>query len=500
MILCLYKKFVRRTKGMVYTENNFVEAVVAVGQLALETLLSDDPRLKRSEVIEKVGKYAFDYGLLIGNDDFGLLFARAVDIFVTFPHRTVQEFLGALFLVKMLDVGRKIEDLLRRSTRRAPIYLVNPLFLHFCVWLVYSDQTDFKFQNKENIRLSLAKHAAQHISSYLNMLNIEGKLPAFDIGNAHDRKDRLGLMFFRDVLNNCEKMKVLVLDSKDHLDWFLTSVEPVIHNMSSVCVPRLLDMNFVQGNETIVTLRQVNESLFRSVMAHCKYITDASVNVKIEVGKKRKVDLSIFMQENFKALRIIGKKSLIETDCVPSCLSLTTLSIEKFTVKQNELNALSDAVCHQYLPCVEDISFIECKGLKNKLKLLFQTQWKSLKSLNLYGCLIRVDDLKAIVRMVTLQAAQGQAQVPLLPNLTSLTLSIADLCPNQRMDGVEEIFESNIWKQLTVLKLDTKVSELKDYEGDGYFMFEQALNKGKLCNLATVGINRAFLLKAYRRP
>ena len=77
MIRCLYKKFVRRTEGMVYTKNNCVEAVVAVGQLALETLLSDDPRLKRSEVIEKVGKYAFDYGLLIGNDGFELLFTGA---------------------------------------------------------------------------------------------------------------------------------------------------------------------------------------------------------------------------------------------------------------------------------------------------------------------------------------------------------------------------------------------------------------------------------------
>ena len=155
----------------------------------------------------------------------------------------------------MLDVDREIEDLLRGGTRRAPIYLVNPLFLHFCVWLVYSDQTDFKFENKENIRLSLAKYAAQHISAYLNMLKIEGKLPAFDIGNAHDRKDRLGLMFFQDVLKNCEKMKVLVLDSKDHLDWFLTSLKPVLHNMSSVYVPRVLDMNIVNGNQIIVTLR-----------------------------------------------------------------------------------------------------------------------------------------------------------------------------------------------------------------------------------------------------
>ena len=243
----------------------------------------------------------------------------------------------------------------------------------------------------------------------------------------------------------------------------------------------------------MVTLRKVSDSLFRSVMAHCNDIAGATVNVKIEAGKKYTVDLAIFLQENFKTLRIIGSNdSLIKIGFVPSCPSLTTLSIEKFTVRQNTLKALSDAVCHHYLPCIEDISFIECKGLKNKMKLLFQTEWKSLKSLNLYGCLIRVDDLKAIVRMVSPQAGPGEATVPLLPNLASLTLSIADLCPNQRTESVEEIFESNVWKQLTVLKLDTKVSESKDYKGDDYLMFEHALNKGKLCNLSTIGINRAI--------
>ena len=69
MVHCLYKKFVLRTEGVNYKEENFVQAIVAVGKLALKTLLSGDPLLNRSDVIKEVGEYAFDYGLLIGNED-----------------------------------------------------------------------------------------------------------------------------------------------------------------------------------------------------------------------------------------------------------------------------------------------------------------------------------------------------------------------------------------------------------------------------------------------
>ena len=68
--------------------------------------------LRRSEVIEQVGEDAFDYGLLIGQEDFRLIRDETADILVMFPHRTLQEFLGAFYFVSMLNNGATIESLL----------------------------------------------------------------------------------------------------------------------------------------------------------------------------------------------------------------------------------------------------------------------------------------------------------------------------------------------------------------------------------------------------
>ena len=62
---------------------------MSVGKLALKTLLSGNPLLQRSVVIKEVGPDAFDYGLLIGHEDFRLIRDETANIFVTFPHRSI---------------------------------------------------------------------------------------------------------------------------------------------------------------------------------------------------------------------------------------------------------------------------------------------------------------------------------------------------------------------------------------------------------------------------
>ena len=54
--------------------------------------------IQRSDVIKEVGDDAFDYGMLIGHEDaHRLLRDETADLFVTFTHRSIQEFLGAFF-------------------------------------------------------------------------------------------------------------------------------------------------------------------------------------------------------------------------------------------------------------------------------------------------------------------------------------------------------------------------------------------------------------------
>ena len=92
MIRCLFIKFTIR-KSRDFEKSEFTKVLKLVGELALHTLLSQNPLLKRSQVIQIVGIDAFDYGLLIGHEDLHrLLQDVTADVWVTFPHRSNQEF------------------------------------------------------------------------------------------------------------------------------------------------------------------------------------------------------------------------------------------------------------------------------------------------------------------------------------------------------------------------------------------------------------------------
>ena len=131
MVRCLYKKYVIR-KGLPFNNDQFRATMTSIGKLALETLLSGDPLLKRADVIKEIGPDAFDYGLLNGHEDFRLIRNVAADIFVTFPHRSIQEFLGSLYFIWILNKGDGIESLFSVKIR-TPIFMTNTLFLQFCL-------------------------------------------------------------------------------------------------------------------------------------------------------------------------------------------------------------------------------------------------------------------------------------------------------------------------------------------------------------------------------
>ena len=128
MIQCLYKKFTIR-KGIEFELRSLIRVLMSLGKLALETLLSENSLLQRSQIIKQVGEDVFDYGLLIGEDGFSLTRDMTVDILVTFPHRSLQEFLGAFFFVLSLGKKQTVNDV-DKAFRE---YWKNPLFREFCL-------------------------------------------------------------------------------------------------------------------------------------------------------------------------------------------------------------------------------------------------------------------------------------------------------------------------------------------------------------------------------
>ena len=97
LIRCLYRKYTMN-KGTVFENESFLEMLRKVGCVAWKTMLDGNPLLERSTIMREVGEEAFDSGLLIGHEDFRVIREETADIFVTFPQRAIQEFLGAFYL------------------------------------------------------------------------------------------------------------------------------------------------------------------------------------------------------------------------------------------------------------------------------------------------------------------------------------------------------------------------------------------------------------------
>ena len=141
MTHCLFTKYSKR-KGIKDPHNEyFANVLFDIGKIALRTL-TGNPVLKRSEITDTIGPFAFDYGLLIGQEDCNQSIATTEGLLITFSHRSLQEFLGSFNFTKSLTLGESITNMVALDDQ-SPVFMVNPLFLHFCLWFLLSNQTDF---------------------------------------------------------------------------------------------------------------------------------------------------------------------------------------------------------------------------------------------------------------------------------------------------------------------------------------------------------------------
>ena len=113
----------------------------------------------------------------------------------------------------MLNAGESIESLLG-SDCKEPIFMVNPLFLHFCLWFLYSDQKYFIFNNREKVCESLAQYCRKRcglLDTVLQDTVLHDYLKSYlaiDIETAVMKNDRLSLKFFKDVLKRVHSLEV----------------------------------------------------------------------------------------------------------------------------------------------------------------------------------------------------------------------------------------------------------------------------------------------------
>ena len=234
MVICLYKKFTFRKKKN-FDLNSLVEVLKPLGKLALETLFKS-PFFQRSQVIEAVGEDAFDYGLLIGHEDFRLIKDETADILVTFPHRSLQEFLGAFYFVFALKTETDIHDF----NTAANEFLKNPLFHQFCLWLLdCSRLTEIcPSRNRQQIYELLASHAAAQINHVkIDLKNTMNRFRAFEVALKDQNQKALAML--SKVLGKCAKVRHLGMGFKHPTGRILSSLGPLCKSLRSIQIPEI---------------------------------------------------------------------------------------------------------------------------------------------------------------------------------------------------------------------------------------------------------------------
>ena len=225
LVKCLYKKYTIR-KGMKFKLDDFLQVLKSVGKLALTTLKSNNPLLEKGKVLSAVGEFAFEYGLFAGHEDFRLSGDLTADIYVTYPHRSLEEFFGSFELCQALSEGQSLEKILGTNSRKS-LLLVNPVFLKFTLWFLSSP--NYNFQQRDECYEKITLYVATHIDGVVfNPNETSKKYPAFDVLSRTIIIDALRANFFRDTFVKCKSIKVLRIKSEDGLVKWPSSIEEMV--------------------------------------------------------------------------------------------------------------------------------------------------------------------------------------------------------------------------------------------------------------------------------
>ena len=242
IVQCLYKKFTIR-KGVPFENSEFVQVLKTVGQLALRTLKANSPLLQRSDVLKIVGSSAFEYGFFAGHQDFKICTDPTVDIYVTYAHRSIEEFFGSFGFLQALNDGKSVDQILGSNCEK-PIFLMNPLVMKFSLWLLSKE-----FFSSRRIYDNFVAHTARRIDFYMfNISHIERFYPSMSIIKAISDNDSLKLEFFKHVFEQCKHVRVLNVKCKNSRE--VEGVLGLIRKQSVEQVEHIIDQSVVFATNT----------------------------------------------------------------------------------------------------------------------------------------------------------------------------------------------------------------------------------------------------------
>ena len=165
---------------------------------------------------------------MVGYEDDRLQGDETADIFVTFTSNTIEEFFVAYHFVNQLVEGNSVEKVFEPDCKK-PIFTRNRLFLHFCLWFLFSNQQYLSVENKQKRQNLLVSYATHLIDvPQLDFACIAGVFPAF---LSLKGIDTLSKTFWKEIISRCCKVKQLFLDSNYLPDLVLDLPRDTLNNL-----------------------------------------------------------------------------------------------------------------------------------------------------------------------------------------------------------------------------------------------------------------------------
>ena len=465
MVRCLYKKYCIRNL-IEFNTASFIQAMTLLGKVALDMLLSDNALLQREQIIAEVGSDVFDYGLLIGHEDaHKLIQDETADIFVTFPHRSILEFLGAYYFV--LSLGKK--QTVKYFDKAVTKSLMNRLFSQFCVWFLDESNELCPFLERSVASDWLSRAAAEHIdATTINFIQVGNNFQVLDLALKDHNISALGML--EKTLKGCFGAKHLVISSRHPVELILTSlndnvfesfksikirdnerldrtpvlipvespllflhssthnikvvVEKALDTLLSKCVVSIIticaarnrpvSVELAGGDLHQLLLRERPSELHTLVLKHCERTLKTLENITQANVENKLLNLCFL---SISCSLVSGRLHMLLKETFPA---LTTLILSDCGLKAPDLTILAVAV-EQMLPslCVLDISGTSVEGC---LHLLLTGIFPSLTTLILSYCGLRIGDLTELAE------ASMEGKLPELRHLDiSWNYSLRDL-------------------------------------------------------------------------
>ena len=501
MVRCLYMSYVENKK-IKFESSALIEAVRTVGKLAWQTLLSGNPMFRKEEVIREVGAEVFEWGLLIGDEDPEGLSDETADILVTFAHRSIQEFLCAFYFILSLSEGEPIDSLLGGDCEK-PIFMVNPLFLEFCLFFLgKTDQKDSLLNrgNKEKVREVLADYMVNRIDrENFALVNIVNKFPVFNINK------QICIYLACDMISKCCKIQHLTFHSCQAIERLLPALNPRLniktlngwycehkHILHIPCYCPETDLFVNIYNIPTSYVQQHLRMMLGAIVRYCQR-TDRHTCLYLDLVPDREsemaehghtninFELSTFFHDCFHGLYLVFYfgYSLVCNYDIPRCPSLRHIYSRDINNGDAVLRALSKAIRRGHLPNLNSLGFDQCsfktEGIFNSL---YPSETPALEHLYLKDVRLNESDIEFITKLKTLRT------LVLTGNGLERLISLIPLLFEERIPA-QVLFE-NSWHNLTSLTADSIICTA----------IVIAVNEGKLPNLVELKMSVSELLFA----